>query len=188
MASWSQLTSESGKAYNAFRIYLELGRIRTYEETARQLRRSGSLIRRWGNQNNWVQRARDWDLEQDERRQQLKDEALQETVREEERDLYKARKRHAALAGAAMKHVANSLTNMKDEKLSPGQTIRWLEVSARLEEQARSGQVIAARTSRERNGEAKIGEDERVLVIDLEDLTDDQLAQFEKFAHGSNSA
>jgi hypothetical protein len=58
---WLQRAGESGKAHNAFRLYLEMGSNRSVLEVSRRLAKSANLIKRWSSRWNWVQRARHYD-------------------------------------------------------------------------------------------------------------------------------
>ena len=86
---WDKLPRESSKAFAAFRLYLELGPGRTFEETFRRYRdkfglssrKMTSSFRGWKDANNWRGRADAFDAEQlgelDELRTDKQREALQ---------------------------------------------------------------------------------------------------------------
>jgi hypothetical protein len=58
---WNRLKGESGKAYEAFMVFRDLGATRSCAKTASTLSKSGSLIRRWKLEWRWDVRARAWD-------------------------------------------------------------------------------------------------------------------------------
>jgi len=62
-----QLPEESGKAYQAFRSFLELGPDRTIAGLVRLLAKSESLIRGWAARHDWRHRA--WLYDRDQSRQ-----------------------------------------------------------------------------------------------------------------------
>ena len=59
-----QLPDESGKAYQAFRVFLGLGPDRTIAATITALGKSESLVRDWAARHHWWERARAWDATQ----------------------------------------------------------------------------------------------------------------------------
>ena len=61
---WSQLPGESGPAYEAFRVFLELGSGRSVAEVVRRLGKKESLIWRWVTRHDWRHRAWLWDAKQ----------------------------------------------------------------------------------------------------------------------------
>jgi len=61
---WAQLPGESGPAYEAFRVFLELGSRRSVAEVVRRLGKKGSLIWRWVTRHDWRHRAWLWDVQQ----------------------------------------------------------------------------------------------------------------------------
>jgi hypothetical protein len=68
---WEKQRGESAKAFNAFRIYRDLGSGRAQVKVGRILGESGvqtalSQIERWSSQWRWVERCDAWDREQDQ--------------------------------------------------------------------------------------------------------------------------
>ena len=72
---WERQKGESEKAYEAFSVYRDMGEKRTLTAVAGQLRKSGSLIRRWKGRWDWSERVRayDNDLEKEARAKAIKD-------------------------------------------------------------------------------------------------------------------
>lgn len=58
---WDRQPGESSKAYAAFQTYLELGENRSLQAVSGELSKSVPLMKRWGAQWGWVERARAWD-------------------------------------------------------------------------------------------------------------------------------
>lgn len=71
-----RLKKESAKAYEAFKLYAEMGPERSLEAVAQKCIKSVSLIRRWSVQHSWVERAQTYDAAQDEIRQRAREKAL----------------------------------------------------------------------------------------------------------------
>src|ERR1035441_3433451 len=59
---WDRLPGESAKAYRALTIYRDKQADRTFEFVARELRCSGTNIRRWAKQWDWTGRVRAYDI------------------------------------------------------------------------------------------------------------------------------
>lgn len=61
---WERLKDESPVAHEAFLDYCDAGSRRRYAQTARRLRKSYSLIRRWAVRHAWPERVWAWDVAQ----------------------------------------------------------------------------------------------------------------------------
>jgi hypothetical protein len=86
---WDRRTNETPKAYEAFKVYLELGDSRGIPKVSEQCSKNRSQLFRWVARHDWVERARLWDSmnAEEERRTFQKD---KETMI----------RRHASMAGA----------------------------------------------------------------------------------------
>lgn len=62
---WERLPRESAPAFEAFRVFLELGPGRTVAEAIRQLGKRKSLIWRWATRHDWRRRAWACDVQRD---------------------------------------------------------------------------------------------------------------------------
>jgi hypothetical protein len=62
---WDKQPRETSKAFDAFRIYRDLGANRSLPKVAQTLSKSLPQIKEWSARWNWVARASDWDAEQD---------------------------------------------------------------------------------------------------------------------------
>lgn len=63
---WNKQPKESPQAFQAFRLYLDLGLERTQGQVARQLEKSFQLISKWSTRNDWRRRAEAWNIHEDE--------------------------------------------------------------------------------------------------------------------------
>lgn len=121
---WERQPNETSRAYEAFRIYRELGPGRTFAEVTRQMHgvreepegkkkrgrprtKSHSLVARWAQQFEWRRRSTLWDQEIDRVRL--------EQGREEIR---KMTERHIALAGMMQGKAAKRLRELSDDELA----------------------------------------------------------------------
>lgn len=88
--AWERQHGESSQAFEAFRVYRDLGVNRSLSAVASELGKNRSLIHEWSSKWGWVARIAEWEIESDRldraRQAELRDEAL---------------KRHAALGAAA---------------------------------------------------------------------------------------
>lgn len=56
---------ETGKAFEAFKVYLTLGPTRLLKQVAAQVKKNHKLIEQWSARWAWVERAAAWDAEHD---------------------------------------------------------------------------------------------------------------------------
>ena len=75
LETWKRQSGESAKAYEAARIYFEMGAERSLEAVAQKCIKSISLLRRWSSRLNWVERAKDYDAHEAVKRQVAIDKA-----------------------------------------------------------------------------------------------------------------
>jgi len=85
-AVWERRPEESLQAHEAFQVYLALGPGRTFVAAARQLRKSGSLLRRWADRHGWRERAWQYDLSRDREAEAVVRRELAESVKRQLRD------------------------------------------------------------------------------------------------------
>lgn len=133
---WERLESESSKAYEAFCIYRDMGIQRSLSKVADELQKSDTLIGRWSRTFDWVERAAQWDSEQDRviRQQQLD-------------DIKKMRKRHAAIASQMILKAAEALQIIPPDEVKASDVSRLVDVASKLERISRGdvGEVIEER-------------------------------------------
>jgi hypothetical protein len=79
---WERRKEESGKAFDAFACYRDLGSGRSIEKAAEHVRKSVSLLKRWSSRYSWVERVQAWDQEQERTATEAAAEAAQERARE----------------------------------------------------------------------------------------------------------
>ncbi len=74
MSSYERTEGETPKAYQAFTVYRNMGATRSLDRVAAEIygteltqkrHRNRSQISTWSRQNNWVDRCRDWDREEE---------------------------------------------------------------------------------------------------------------------------
>ncbi len=64
---WHRQPDESAKAYEAFRIYREMGPSRSISKAARKLNKSTMVLARWSTRWSWQERIQAWDDNQSEK-------------------------------------------------------------------------------------------------------------------------
>lgn len=75
MQEWLRQPGESGKAYEAFCVYRDLGAGRSVQKVVEKLSKSRALISRWSTRYKWQERADAWDNSiTEEARQKVTDE------------------------------------------------------------------------------------------------------------------
>lgn len=57
MNAWDRRDKEGARAYEAFRVYCEMGAARSLASVAKKLSKSETLIARWSGQHDWVARV-----------------------------------------------------------------------------------------------------------------------------------
>lgn len=147
-APWERQPDESSQAFEAFALYRDMGydsdgyfgNNRSHREVAKQLGKSMALMSRWSSKYNWVDRCAAWDAEKDRM-----------LLKEQQKEIAKMRKRHAAIAYAGISKVALAIKKVNPEDLSPQDMMRFMTECSKLERISRGdvGDVVE-----EREGEA----------------------------------
>lgn len=161
VSEWQRREKETTVAFEAFVCYRDMGANRSLAKVAEKLGKSETLMQRWSGQHEWVNRAADFDGHLDE-----------EVVDAQEKARREMAERHAKLAQAALTRVAQRLGDLDPEDLKPGDIARILEVATKLERLSRgepSEHVEGTVTRRD-------------LPLDIQKLSDDELAQLEALA------
>lgn len=127
---WGRQEGESGKAYEAFGVYRDMGAGRTVSAVARQLRKSRALIDRWKRQWNWAERARAYDRELE---RAAHEEALK-AVREMSR-------RHIGMALRMQTKAMEGLRELKPGKMRTKDVVALLHEGTKLERDSRARMV-----------------------------------------------
>ena len=127
---WDRQPGESAKAYRAFALYRDKQADRTFEFVARELRCSGTNIRRWAKQWDWTGRVRAHDILVD----RIEHEALS-------RDRVAMKKRMARqgidMQTAAADGLSELMRKTGPRGLSARDIAKLAEVGAKLERYAR---------------------------------------------------
>jgi hypothetical protein len=119
---WERQPNESVRAYEAFKIYLDLGAQRSQVKVAEKLDKSSAIVARWSIRHAWRKRMEAWETEQD-----------REWLKERRRSLREANRRHTTLAKSMTGKIASRLKVLKVEELSPQDLARWLDVAVKIE-------------------------------------------------------
>ena len=124
---WERQDGESGKAYEAFAVYRDMGATRTVSAVARQLRKSRALVDRWRRQWNWAERVRDYDRELE---RAAHEEALK-AVREMSR-------RHIGMAVRMQTKALEALNGLNTKKMRPKDVVALIHEGTKLERDSRA--------------------------------------------------
>lgn len=109
---WLRREDETSRAYEAFKIYLEMGPDRSCKRVGEEVGKSTTLMENWSADNLWVERVR----------------AFEQFLMEAQTDGYASelasvRERHMAIAAKLMGHLDARLDDFIRTKSDP--TIRW---------------------------------------------------------------
>lgn len=126
---WEQQPNETGKAYEAFLAYRDLGAGRTLADVARELDKSYSLIRRWRDAGDWDARAAAWDSHITEK---AAEKAAQEYAQMIERQINIGKMLQARAAKAIQSIDMNKIPARALPSL-----VKMLESGVRIEQSAR---------------------------------------------------
>ena len=137
---WERQEGESAKAYESFSIYRDMGAGRSLAKVGQEVGKSKKMMEKWSKTHKWVERAEQWDLEQDR------------LIRIElTKDIGAMRKRHADMAKAMLMKAARALQKIPDDEIKATDISRMVDVATKLERISRGdvGEVVE-----ERQGEA----------------------------------
>lgn len=122
---WERQDGESGKAYEAFAAYRDMGTGRTVSGAARQLRKSRTLLDRWNRQWKWDERVRAYDKELE---RAAHEEALQ-AVREMSR-------RHIDMAVQMQNKALEALSSLEPDAMRPKDIVAMAHEGVKIERNA----------------------------------------------------
>lgn len=134
---WEMQDSDTPKSWEAFQVYRDMGKGRSLSKVAEQLKKSNTIIGRWSQKHNWVERVAAWEEEQDR------------LIRIElTKDIGAMRKRHADLANAMLVKAARALQRIPDDEVKASDITRMVDVATKLERISKGdvGEVIEERT------------------------------------------
>ena len=143
---WERQPGESEQAFEAFRIYRDLGMKRSNAEVCKQLSKSRQLISRWKSNYNWDERVRayDNDLEKQQHAEAVK-------------NLKDMTSRHIKIAMSLQRKALEALDRMKVEDMTPRDIKEYIKMATELERLNRL-------TSAAKDENAEMTEDTRVDV------------------------
>ena len=143
---WERQPGESEQAFEAFRIYRDLGMKRSNAEVCKQLSKSRQLISRWKSNYNWDERVRayDNDLEKQQHAEAVK-------------NLKDMTGRHIKIAMSLQRKALEELDRMKVEDMTPRDIKEYIKMATELERLNRL-------TSAAKDESAEMTEDTRVDV------------------------
>lgn len=124
---WERLPKETSVAYEAFRVYRDLGPARTHAAVAGY---SQASMRRWSSVHRWAERAQAWDAEA----HRLDDQRRLEQIRTMDST-------HQRAARALIQEGLRALQDMP--KLTPHQAARFVDLGTRLERATLLGDHLA---------------------------------------------
>lgn len=119
---WERQPRESVQAFEAFRIYRDLGMKRSNQEVCKQLSKSRQLISRWKAAWNWDERVRAYD-------NALEREAHKEAVK----NLKDMTSRHIRISVQLQNKALEALQRMKVEDMSPRDIREYIKLATELE-------------------------------------------------------
>lgn len=123
---WERQKSESEKAFEAFRIYRDMGDSRTLIAVAEQLQKSYTLIRRWSKAWNWSERCLEYDNE------------LQRVARKAaKKEVQDMRRRHINMALQLQTAALEALARTDPGDIDPKYIVSFLKEATRLEKESR---------------------------------------------------
>ncbi len=131
---WERQPGEGPKPWQAFQMYLTMGRDRSAMAVAEQLGKSEGLVARWCRTHRWVDRVAAWDAEQHRKTLIELDEARREMI-----------ERHTRVGRVILSKVAQRLIGdevagvsaLAPSALTPSDIARLFEVAVKIERQSR---------------------------------------------------
>ena len=124
---WERQDGESGKAYEAFAAYRDMGAARTVSAVARQLRKSRALIDRWKRRWNWPERVRAYDRELERAAHEEAVKAVREMSR-----------RHIGLAVRMQSKALEALPKLNANKMRVKDVVALIHEAVKLERDSRA--------------------------------------------------
>ena len=119
---WERQLGESVQAFEAFKIYRDLGLKRSNNEVCRQLAKSRQLISRWKAAWKWEERVRAYD-------NALEQEAHKESIK----SLKDMTSRHIRISVQLQNKALEALQRMKVEDMSPRDIREYIKLATELE-------------------------------------------------------
>ena len=165
MAVWERQEGESKPAYDAFWAYCSIGKgeKRSYSRVARKLKKSVTLIHRWGGQWNWQERTRAYD-----------NHLMEVELAALKKQRVEAARRHARIARSFQEKVIKRLVSVNPDELTPKDLTTWLDVAVKIERQAlgEPTEIIAQELSGPGGGPIEHKRDWDLSALSKEELID----------------
>ena len=120
--SWERQPGESVQAFEAFKLYRDMGLKRSNHAVCEQLSKSRQLISRWKKQWDWDSRVRDYDNE-------LEKEAHKEAVK----NLKDMTSRHIKISMQLQRKALEALDKMNVDDMSPKDVKEFIKMATDLE-------------------------------------------------------
>lgn len=119
---WERQPGESEQAFEAFKIYRDLGVRRSNAEVCKQLSKSRQLISRWKSKYEWDERVRayDNDLEKQQHAEAVK-------------NLKDMTGRHIKIAMSLQRKALEALDKLKVEDMTPKDIKEYIKMATELE-------------------------------------------------------
>lgn len=137
---WERQEGETNKQFEAFCIYRDMGIDRTHRKVANELGKSATLISRWASLNDWAERVKAYDDEQDR---------LNRIAQQKE--IAQMRKKHANVASKMIDKALEALEALDALDVGAGNISRMVEVATKVERISRGdvGEVVEERQAAE---------------------------------------
>lgn len=120
--AWERQKGESEKAFEAFKLYRDMGEERTISAVVKMLGKSRNLIDRWGKRWNWKERVRAYDNE-------LEKQAKEKAVK----DYKNMTERHIKIAIQLQDKALKALKNLKTEEMAAKDIREFIKMATDLE-------------------------------------------------------
>lgn len=130
---WEQQTKESAKAYEAAKLYFELGSDRSIDAVHKQIGKSSRFLAKWSSEHKWVERAKAFDMHQEKIRRAAAEKALVEETKKWEKRRIKI-KDDAWINAELLKQKAREMLayHLDDTRWTLKDASSFLEVAEKL--------------------------------------------------------
>jgi len=131
---WDRQDKESVPAFAAFAMYRDWpylfpGENRSGEKVGERLGKSSTLIDKWRSKNNWVERAREYDVDRDQKKQDAFEREIVEATR-------KHIKQAQVLQGLAAQGLRAKEEDVKSGNITFRDLLRYAQIGFQMERKA----------------------------------------------------
>jgi hypothetical protein len=169
---WERQTKESVVAFEAFAEYRDMGAERSHAKVAKKVGKNKGLIARWSRIHGWTARIEAWTDEQD---RITREELL--------KGITAMRKNHAEIANQMLVKALKALLGLPTEEMTMQDIARAVDVATKLERLSRGEATERTESKTEIAGGVTVNDG-----VDLDKLTDDELATLNELLNKSGSA